>query len=165
MNVQEAIALANELYGSDYFSPAQPAFFVEAARSAGDLDVSAKDPNAPRDWTRAEVERIVATCKQGQADDQAQVRRDYDMTAKTTRSQRCIVDDLISDVSEAYLDKTGEQSWLDRPIAFRWCAGHGVTIYTERWRGKRDGDDFILQTERQKVFDGLMRYLEENSGR
>ena len=38
-----------------------------------------------------------------------------------------------------------------------------MTIYTERWRGKRDGDDFILQAERQKAFDGLMKYLADNA--
>ena len=154
MNIQEAIAVANEMLGQDYFSPQQPAFFVEAARSAGNLDVSAKDPNAPYDWTTAEVEKIVAMTKGAIADASTEVQRDEDMTAKTPPDQRIGVDDLLAQVQKAWLDDhpddTVAAGCIDRPVFYRLAASLGVTIYTERWPDRRDGKDFIVAGDRPR---------------
>ena len=154
MNIQEAIAVANEMMGQDYFSPQQPAFFVEAARSAGNLDVSAKDPNAPYDWTKAEVEKIVANTKRGMADDDAAVKRDYAMTAQTTPDTRAYVADVLA--------AAGTSTLLDRPLFYRLAASNGVTIYTERWPGKADGQDFILPADRPAMLSALKAWVKEN---
>ena len=154
MNIQEAIAMANGLYGSNYFSPQQPAYFVETARSAGIMDVSAKNPNAPYDWTEAQVEKIVACAREAEGSVDTTIKRDQEMTAKTTPETRAYVADVLA--------AAGTSTLLDRPLFWLIAGNENVTIYKERWPGKRDGDNFILPSDRPAMLAALKAWVKEN---
>ena len=154
MTTGEAIARTNEiLNGSDrqdaynYFTTQQPAFFREAVRSC---NLDWKEP-----YTEAQCQAIAAMVVANLKGADDEVARDYAMTAKTTRDERVILNDLISDVNEA----TGGR--VDRPVAYDTCADLGVTIYTERWHGRRDGDNFILPADRQRTYDALAKWANQ----
>ena len=154
MNIQEAIAMANEIFGSHYFSQQQPAFFLEAARSVGIMDVSPKDPGRPHDWTKAEVEKIANNAKEDQAAVDGVIKRDQQMTAKTTPATRAYVADVLA--------AAGTSTLLDRPLFWLIAGNENVTIYKERWPGRRDGQDFILPADRPAMLSALKAWVKEN---
>ena len=154
MTIQEGHRHGQRNLGSHYFSQQQPAFFLEAARSVGIMDVSPKDPGRPHDWTKAEVEKIANNAKEDQAAVDGVIQRDQEMTAKTTPDTRAYVADVLA--------AAGTSTLLDRPLFWLIAGNENVTIYKERWPGRRDGDNFILPADRSAMIAALKAWVREN---
>ena len=149
MNTQEAIAKTNEyLKGTDYeryFSPRQPRFFIEAARSQS---VDWKEP-----FTDSQCQAIARSVAKNMDSIDREVERDIETTAKTPKSQRVYVDDLLARAGDA-----AGVDFLRRPLFWNLCEKDKVIIYKERWKGRRDGDHFILPADRGKIYSALIAW-------
>ena len=146
MNIQEAIAMANEIFGSHYFSQQQPHSFSRRRAPWA----SGREPEGPRQaarLTEAEVEKIANNAKEDQAAVDGVIKRDQEMTAKTTPATRAYVADVLA--------AAGTSTLLDRPLFWLIAGNENVTIYKERWPGRRDGDNFILPADRPAMLSAL----------
>lgn len=175
LSIQEAIHATNAILNADgnpdtndYFSPKQPGFFIEAARGIGRMELSAKDPDLSATFTGEECRQIAKEVQDNLADVDDTLKRDHETTANTTPETRVYIDGpggLMPQVQQDYLaehpDGTEAAGILDRPMFWGLCDDNGVTLYTERWEGRRDGRNFILPKDRQTMYDACMAKVKE----
>ena len=92
----------------------------------------------------------------------AEIKRDLDMTAKTPLISQVNVDATIARAKST--PDVGE--WSDfaflRSLAFRLAAERGITIYTQRWEGRKDGYDYTLLTDADELYGALVDYMRAN---
>lgn len=125
------------------------------------VDMATDAPFVQDMWEQVNVWAKTAGKKE-EAEIDAEIKRDQDMTAKTPITDQININHTIE---RAKLEPdTG--NWPDQAFLRSWMFGEadaqGITIYTQRWPGREQGYDYTLPADADKLFSALVKYMRNN---